>query len=70
MAAEDPRVKDLFVRVAELPEPDRAAFLDAACGGDGALRAAVEDLLDAAGRAGQFLAAPTGVSESQLLDRA
>ncbi len=39
------RVKTLFAEAAELPEEERAAFLDAACGGEPALRAEVESLL-------------------------
>ncbi|HEX8337888.1 MAG TPA: serine/threonine-protein kinase, partial [Pyrinomonadaceae bacterium] len=37
---------------------ERAAFLDAACAGDGELRAAVESLLAAHGRAGDFIESP------------
>ena len=49
----------LFEEVSELPAHERAAFLDAQCAGDGALRADVESLLDADTRAGPFLAEPT-----------
>jgi serine/threonine protein kinase/WD40 repeat protein len=47
MTADPNRVKDLFLAAAELPAPDRPAFLAGACGGDGELRAAVERLLAA-----------------------
>ena len=39
------RVKTWFAEAADLPEEERAAFLDAACGGEPALRAEVESLL-------------------------
>ncbi|MGD8500493.1 MAG: serine/threonine-protein kinase, partial [Phycisphaerales bacterium] len=39
---------------------DRSAYLDAACGGDRALRARVEALLKAHEQAGDFLAVPVG----------
>ncbi|MEZ5966027.1 MAG: serine/threonine-protein kinase [Planctomycetota bacterium] len=39
------RVQECFLAAAELPESQRAAFLDAQCEGDADLRAAVEDLL-------------------------
>ena len=42
--------------------PERAAFLDEACGGDAGLRAQVETLLDAHERAGSFLGTATGRS--------
>jgi serine/threonine protein kinase/WD40 repeat protein len=53
------RVEELFHRVIELEPGARAAFLDAACGADSTLRAAVEELLhhDAVpGQPGEFLA--------------
>jgi serine/threonine protein kinase/Flp pilus assembly protein TadD len=39
------RLKDVFAEALDLPEADRAAFLDGACAGDPALRAEVEALL-------------------------
>ena len=39
------RVQELFDRAIDLPTPDRAAFLEAACADDDALRARVECLL-------------------------
>jgi WD40 repeat protein len=39
------RVRELFDQAADLPAADRNAFLEAACAGDRALRAEVEDLL-------------------------
>jgi eukaryotic-like serine/threonine-protein kinase len=41
----DPRVRAVFAQAAELPRHERAAFLDAACRGEAALRAEVEELL-------------------------
>jgi serine/threonine protein kinase/tetratricopeptide (TPR) repeat protein len=44
----------------KIPEgPDRAAYLDLACGDDAELRRQVESLLALHGRAGRFLEAPT-----------
>ncbi|HEX5273067.1 MAG TPA: serine/threonine-protein kinase, partial [Gemmataceae bacterium] len=62
------RVQDLFDRAVELPPGRRAAFLDAACAGDDALRAEVESLLacDAdftqSGDEAGFLKSPLGRS--------
>ncbi len=39
------RLKPLFFGALDRPEDERAAFLDGACGGDGALRAEIEGLL-------------------------
>ncbi len=39
------RIQELFDRAIALPMPDRAAYLEAACAGDAALRARVESLL-------------------------
>ena len=53
-------VEKLFHKAVEVDPGRRAAFLDAACGGDSALRAAVQDLLnhDAEADASTFLASP------------
>jgi hypothetical protein len=54
-------VEQLFHQAAARDPADRPAFLDAACAGDGALRAAVEELLkydDAAQSTGSFLVNP------------
>jgi len=48
-------VEDLFDRALELPAAERGAFLDRECGGDAAMRAAVEGLLRASAEAGEFL---------------
>ncbi len=42
----------------ELPEPERAAYLDEACAGDAALRRRVEELLRSHEQAGNFLETP------------
>ncbi len=56
-----PTPRDLFLEALERPLPaDRAAFLDAACRGDRALRAAVEELLTHH-RPDQFLESPAFV---------
>jgi eukaryotic-like serine/threonine-protein kinase len=52
------RIDDLLEQALELPLEDRAAFVEAACNGDQALREQVQHLLGAHDRAGNFLAAP------------
>lgn len=39
------RIRDLFLQAIEVPEPERAAFLDAACAGDEDLRRELDSLL-------------------------
>src|SRR5262245_44170865 len=52
-------VKSIFGRALEIESPPaRAAYLDEACGGDGRLRAEVDGLLAANGRAGGFMQRP------------
>src|SRR5215217_6702605 len=48
----------LFHQARERPPEERAAFLEAACGGDAALRGRLEALLRAADEPGSFLNAP------------
>jgi WD40 repeat protein/serine/threonine protein kinase len=57
----DPKANELFLKALEFrtPEEERE-FLDRTCGGDAALRAEVESLLDASRRAGGFLEWPGG----------
>jgi serine/threonine protein kinase len=51
--------RDIFLALLDLPDPAaRAAYLDGACGGDNALRARVEALLQAHDTAGSFLEIP------------
>ena len=54
-AHSQPRHEVLFYEAVELPVPDRPRFLDEACGGDGDLRAEVEELLQAHEGAADFL---------------
>src|SRR5262245_2617655 len=49
------RIKDLFSRALEMPPEARAAWLAQEAGGDAALIAEVQSLLDAHGSAGDFL---------------
>jgi hypothetical protein len=53
------RIHDIFLDAIELPDGLRGHFLEGACVDDPELRVAVEELLDALGRAGEFLADPT-----------
>ena len=66
------RVDALFTRALELPLADREAFLDEACGGDAALRAAVEDLLalDSSAEEAGFLARSAQVTWEPLWEQA
>src|SRR5215204_4320105 len=52
------QVDELFAAALEAGPAGRAALLDAACAGDGELRAEVESLLAAHERAGDFIEAP------------
>jgi serine/threonine protein kinase len=52
------RVKDVFQSALERPEPERAGYLDSACGADASLRREVESLLGAHREAGGFLSQP------------
>ena len=57
MTAHPCDLKSLFGDALDRPAgPERAAYLDDACGGDAALRAQVEELLGAYDCAGRFLA--------------
>ena len=53
-----PRVRDLVESALEVAEPQRASWLDAACGGDQPLRADVQRLLDADAHSGVRLESP------------
>jgi len=53
-------VKGVFQQALERPRDARPAFLDEACGSDGALRREVESLLAAERNAGDFLSRPAG----------
>jgi hypothetical protein len=48
----------VFTEAIKLPRPERAAFLDKACGRDEELRRKVEALLSAHDRVGNFLEEP------------
>jgi non-specific serine/threonine protein kinase/serine/threonine-protein kinase len=52
------RVKEVLHGALDMPEPERAAFLDAACAGIADLRAEVESLLASHQDAGAFIEAP------------
>jgi WD40 repeat protein/serine/threonine protein kinase len=62
------RPRELFVAALEKPLVERAAFLDAACGGDSELRRRVEDLLREHDALGSFLETPA-LSDAALLSR-
>ena len=50
-----PRVKELFHSALERDPAERAAFLNASCGDEDAVRAEVQRLLDAHARTGRFI---------------
>jgi serine/threonine-protein kinase len=52
------RVAELFEHAVDLPDIDRGAWLDGACGGDADLRAEVDRLLRADARAAAFMERP------------
>jgi serine/threonine protein kinase/tetratricopeptide (TPR) repeat protein len=54
----NPRANDLFLKALDLPPADRPAFLAGECGADAGLRRAVDTLLAAHDKAGDFLADP------------
>ncbi|MDA8020542.1 MAG: serine/threonine-protein kinase [Thermoanaerobaculia bacterium] len=58
MTSDWSRLRQLFEQSIELEPGERAEFLDSACAGDGELRAAVEQLIDADLAAGEFLDDP------------
>src|SRR5262245_12021804 len=58
MAAALHNARDLFLAALERPPAERAAYLEAACGGDAALRQRVEALLRAHDEPGAFLSEP------------
>ena len=49
------RLEEVFSAARNLPAPERAAFLEQACGGDAELRLQADSLLAAHDQAGQFL---------------
>lgn len=55
MPSPSPRLRDVFEHARNLPPDERPAYLDAACAGDGSLRAEVDGLLAAHDDAPDFL---------------
>ena len=53
------RAVTILMEALDQPESDRAAFVQRACGGNEALLAEVQSLLDSDARAGDFLGSPT-----------
>ena len=49
------RVAELFEQAVDLPDSERAAWVEAACGSDAALRIELERLLRADARAAAFM---------------
>jgi serine/threonine protein kinase/WD40 repeat protein len=68
-AAFHARVTDLFLAAADLERGERAAFVDAACGGDAKLRAAVERMLAGDEGSADFLAPLPGPASNEASGR-
>jgi serine/threonine protein kinase/Tfp pilus assembly protein PilF len=62
-----PRIKELFHTVLELEPDQRAAYLDAACNGDGSLRGEVESMVACFEPAVDFIEAPPFQFAADLL---
>lgn len=62
------RVKDVVAGALDRSGPERAAYLDEACGGDAELRAEVESLLGAYSRAGTFIERPAVLQLTTTLE--
>src|SRR5580698_6277598 len=58
MSASSHREEEIFEAALKLPEGERAAYVDGACGGDAALRTRVLGLLTANAAAGSFMGEP------------
>ncbi len=58
MNADRDRAKSIFLNAVELASADRAAYLDAVCGGDPVLRSEIDVLLAHYGKAADFLDEP------------
>jgi len=63
------RVEEVYYAAIVRAPGERAAFLDAACSGDDALRREVEALLAQEGAASRFLAAPAAEAAARLLSQ-
>jgi serine/threonine protein kinase/Tol biopolymer transport system component len=61
------RVEEIYHQAAARDVADRAAFLDAACSGDAAVRREVESLLAQEGAASRFFAAPAVEAVANML---
>jgi tetratricopeptide (TPR) repeat protein len=68
MAAALQNVRDLLLAALERPPGERPAYLEAACGGDAALRGRVEALLKAHDQPGAFLSEPGPPADADTTD--
>ena len=64
--ADWPRVREVFEAALAAPATEQRAYVTAACGDDGALLAAVEQLLASHDRAGSFLETPANATISDI----
>ena len=63
-----PRVRDVFEGALAVPAPERREYVARACGTDGALLVAVEQLLASHNRAGVFLETPAVSPITEISD--
>ena len=61
------QISPIFQRAVELQPDERAAFLEAACAGDAALRSDVERLISGHEQAGSFIESPAYERAAELL---
>ena len=64
MPADLARIKDLFLAVLDMPAAERAAYLDAACAGDTAVRRQIEAMVLSHEDSGELLGAPEELLEN------
>ena len=67
MSASSNREEEIFEAALKLPEGDRAAHVDSACGGDAALCARVMDLVKAHAAAGSFMDSPAAAARKTIV---
>ncbi len=67
MNAPSDREEEIFEAALKLPEGERAAYVDSACNGDGALHGRVMKLLEAHAAAGGFMAGPAVSAQKTIV---
>ncbi|HEX3625239.1 MAG TPA: protein kinase [Verrucomicrobiae bacterium] len=67
MSTSSNREEEIFEAALNLPEAERAAYVDNACGGDSGLRARVTELLKAHAVSGSFMKAPAVAARKTIV---